>query len=244
MHKVVIVEDEELVRRGIVTAVNWASVDCEVVGEAGSGSEGVEVIRSSHPDIVVTDIRMRGMDGLEMIRKLREEGCEARFILLTAYSDFSYAQTAVKLGAADYLLKPFHDGELEAAVARIIEKSRVKAQSPLSDMANSKNRYVAEAAQFMASHLNDPDMSVGVVARQLGLSEGHLSHTFKKETGMTVSSYLTACRMEKAKELLSDCRIKVYEVAERVGYRDIAHFSSSFKKSVGVSPSEYQNSIQ
>lgn len=244
MHKVVIVEDEELVRRGIVTAVNWASVDCEVVGEAGSGSEGVEVIRSSHPDIVVTDIRMRGMDGLEMIRKLREEGCEARFILLTAYSDFSYAQTAVKLGAADYLLKPFHDGELEAAVARIIEKSRVKAQSPLSDMANSKNRYVAEAAQFMASHLNDPDMSVGAVARQLGLSEGHLSHTFKKETGMTVSSYLTACRMEKAKELLSDCRIKVYEVAERVGYRDIAHFSSSFKKSVGVSPSEYQNSIQ
>ena len=241
MYNVVIVEDEELVRRGIVTAVNWASVDCAVVGEAAGGTEGIAVIRSSHPDIVVTDIRMPGMDGLEMLRRLREEGCEAKFILLTAYSDFAYAQTAVKLGASDYLLKPFHDGELEAAVARIIEKSRSRAQAGLVDVVNIKNRYVTEAAQFMASHLNDPDMSVGAVARQLGLSEGHLSHLFKKETGMTVSSYLTSCRMEKAKELLSDCRSRVYEVAERVGYRDIAHFSSSFKKSVGVSPSEYQN---
>ena len=241
MFRVVIVEDEELVRRGIVTVVNWASVGCEVVGEAASGAEGVEVIRSSHPDIVVTDIRMPGMDGLEMMRRLREEGCRARFILLTAYSDFSYAQTAVKLGAADYLLKPFHDGELEAAVARILEKGRARADTGLEAATRSKNRYVAEAAQFMASHLNDPDMSVGAVARQLGLSEGHLSHLFKKETGCTVSSSLTACRMEKAKELLSDCRSRVYEVAERVGYRDIAHFSSSFKKAVGVSPSEYQN---
>ena len=124
MYNVVIVEDEELVRRGIVTAVNWASVDCAVVGEAAGGTEGIAVIRSSHPDIVVTDIRMPGMDGLEMLRRLREEGCEAKFILLTAYSDFAYAQTAVKLGASDYLLKPFHDGELEAAVARIIEKSQ------------------------------------------------------------------------------------------------------------------------
>ena len=187
MYNVVIVEDEELVRRGIVTAVNWASVDCAVVGEAACGTDGIAVIRSSHPDIVVTDIRMPGMDGLEMLRRLREEGCEAKFILLTAYSDFAYAQTAVKLGASDYLLKPFHDGELEAAVARIIEKSRSRAQAGLVDVANIKNRYVTEAAQFMASHLNDPDMSVGAVARQLGLSEGHLSHLFKKETGMTVA---------------------------------------------------------
>ena len=118
MLKVVVIEDEELVRRGIVMAVDWASVDCEGVGEASNGEAGLELIARERPDIVVTDIRMPRMDGLEMLRRLREEGCGASVILLTAYSDFTYAQSALKLGAVDYLLKPFHDGELEAAVQR------------------------------------------------------------------------------------------------------------------------------
>ena len=82
------------------------------------------------------------------------------------------------------------------------------------------------------------------VARSLGVSDGHLSHVFKKETSYTLSAYLTNYRMHKATELLRDCRVKVYEVAESVGYRDIAYFSSAFKKSVGMSPSEYQKRCQ
>lgn len=105
-------------------AVDWASVDCEVVGEASNGEAGLELIARERPDIVVTDIRMPRMDGLEMLRRLREEGCGASVILLTAYSDFTYAQSALKLGAVDYLLKPFHDGELEAAVQRISGRGR------------------------------------------------------------------------------------------------------------------------
>ena len=122
MLKVVVIEDEELVRRGIVMAVDWASVDCEVVGEASNGEAGLELIARERPDIVVTDIRMPRMDGLEMLRRLREEGCGASVILLTAYSDFTYAQSALKLGAVDYLLKPFHDGELEAAVGEEVAR--------------------------------------------------------------------------------------------------------------------------
>ena len=112
MLKVVVVEDEELVRRGIVLAVDWASVDCVVVGEASNGEEGLEVIRRYHPDLVITDIKMPKLDGIEMLRQLRAEGNDAYAIFLTAYSDFDYAQAAVRLGAVDYLLKPFQDGEL------------------------------------------------------------------------------------------------------------------------------------
>ena len=122
MKKVVIVEDEELVRRGIVQAVDWQSVDCVVAGEAADGAEGLEVIRREKPDIIVTDIKMPRMDGIEMLRRLRGEGNAAAVILLTAYSDFTYAQAAVKLGAVDYLLKPFHDGELEEAVERLADR--------------------------------------------------------------------------------------------------------------------------
>ena len=124
MLKVVVVEDEELVRKGIVLAVDWASVGCAVVGEAANGQEGLEVIARYRPDLIVTDIKMPRLDGLEMVRQLRAQGNRAYVILLTAYSDFSYAQAAVKLGAVDYLLKPFRDGELEAVVERIQRRER------------------------------------------------------------------------------------------------------------------------
>lgn len=242
MLKVVVIEDEELVRRGIVMAVDWASVDCEVVGEASNGEAGLELIARERPDIVVTDIRMPRMDGLEMLRRLREEGCGASVILLTAYSDFSYAQSALKLGAVDYLLKPFHDGELEAAVQRISSRGREQARPGDFAEISSKNRNVMQAIEYINANYNDPELNVSAVARSVELSEGHLSHIFKKETGYTLNSYITACRMHMAMHLLRERRSRVSEAAERVGYRDIAYFSSTFKKFTGKSPTEYQNS--
>lgn len=246
MMKVVVVEDEALVRRGIVLTVDWAGVDCAVVGEAADGMEGLEVIRESQPDLVVTDIKMPRLDGLEMVRQLREEGNRAHVIILTAYSDFSYAQAALKLGAVDFLLKPFQDGELEEAVTRL--KSRVGPSGPqapgLEVPEEGKSKYVMEALRYIAGHYNDPDISVSSVAWDLGISEGHLSHVFKKETSRTLGSYLTDYRIHMAMELLRDCRNKVYEVAEQVGYRDITYFSSTFKRVAGLSPSEYQKQSQ
>ena len=245
MKKVVIVEDEELVRQGIVQAVDWQSVDCVVAGEAADGAEGLEVIRRERPDIIVTDIKMPRMDGIEMLRRLRGEGNAAAVILLTAYSDFTYAQAAVKLGAVDYLLKPFHDGELEEAVERLADRGgqgpgRAAPEIP----SGAKSKYVMESLRYVSEHYAEPDMSIAQVAKSLGISEGHLSHVFKRETGRTLGSYVTDYRIQRAKELLRDCRSKVYEVAEAVGYRDITYFSAAFKKAAGVSPSEYQKQSQ
>lgn len=245
MKKVVIVEDEELVRRGIVQAVDWQSVDCVVAGEAADGVEGLEVIRRERPDIIVTDIKMPRMDGIEMLRRLRGEGNAAAVILLTAYSDFTYAQAAVKLGAVDYLLKPFHDGELEEAVERLADRGgHGPARAAPEIPSGAKSKYVMESLRYVSEHYAEPDMSIAQVAKSLGISEGHLSHVFKRETGRTLGSYVTDYRIQRAKELLRDCRSKVYEVAEAVGYRDITYFSAAFKKAAGVSPSEYQKQSQ
>ena len=98
-----------------------------------------------------------------------------------------------------------------------------------------------EAMDYIGKSCKDPGLSVGQVAAGLGLSEGHLSHLFKKETGLTVGSYLTRCRMQKAMALLKKGKLRVYEVAEAVGYKDITYFSGTFKKLTGMSPTEYQN---
>ena len=250
MLKVLVVDDETFVRNGIVLETDWTSLDCAVVAEAENGLEGIEAVHKYNPDIIISDIRMPKMDGISMLRTLREEGNKAEVIFLTAYSEFEYAQTALRLLAADYLLKPFEDGELEAAVDKIREKlKREQGENRRQDeekilslnlKPGDKSKYVMEAIAYISSHYSESNISVGTIAESLGISEGHLSHLFKKETDYTVMSYITRYRVRAAMKLLNNCRYKVYEVAEMVGYRDITYFSSTFKKIAGVSPSEYQ----
>ena len=244
MKKVVVVEDEALVRRGIVLTVDWASVDCVVVGEAENGQQGLALILEKQPELIVTDIRMPVIDGLEMLRLLRAEGSTARVIFLTAYSDFAYAQSALKLGAADYLLKPFRDGELESAVERLYRRDATPVPAASVPADGKRSKYVAQAIRYLEAHYGDADVGVGSVAEHVGVSEGHLSHLFKEETGQTIGAFLTQTRIRRAMALLRDCRSKVYLVAEQVGYRDITYFSATFKKIVGMNPSDYQKSAE
>ena len=242
MLKVVVVEDEELVRKGIVLTVDWAGAGCAVVGEAANGEEGLEVIRRYRPDLIVTDIRMPKLDGIEMLRRRREEGNRAHGVFHTAYSDFSYAQSALKLGAADYLLKPFRDQELTHAVARVCRKmeSAPAANTPAVKKEPEATGYVRQAMDYIAGHYADENISIATIAEHLCVSEGHLSHVFKKQTGMTVTNYLTKTRIDAAMALLQTGRVKVYEAAAAVGYKDVTYFSATFKKLTGLSPSEVE----
>ena len=152
----------------------------------------------------------------------------------------------------DFLLKPFHDGELEEAVTHLRRRMEAAPQeSPQAQPApmaglkkGDKSKYVMEAMSYIGDHFNDPNITVGTIAQSLGISEGHLSHLFKKETDYTLLNYLTRYRIHKSMELLRDCRRKIYEVAEQVGYKDITYFSATFKKVVGMSPSEYQDTCR
>ncbi|HQL35020.1 MAG TPA: response regulator [Bacillota bacterium] len=252
MLKVLVVDDEKLVRKGIVLGVDWPALGCMVVAEASNGLEGLEAAEKYNPDLIITDIKMPKMDGIEMLRRLRQINKDVYVIFLTAHSDFSYAQRAVKFSASDYLLKPFQDGELEETVLRIkkkITEERKQVDSNIKQFSvmlkkGDKSKYVMEAVDYIANHYNDRNLSIETIAESLGISGGHLSHIFKKETDYTIMSYITRYRIRTAMNMLSDCRHKVYEVAEMVGYRDITYFSSIFKKMVGLSPSEYQDRIR
>ena len=101
------------------------------------------------------------------------------------------------------------------------------------------SRYVRQATAYIREHYSDPDICVSEIAGALGISEGHLSHMFKKETGGTILFWMTRCRIREAIRLLKEGNMKTYEVAEAAGYRDISYFSSTFKRITGHSPSEY-----
>ncbi|NLK28129.1 MAG: response regulator [Clostridiales bacterium] len=253
MIRVVVVEDEAMVRRGIIQTLDWASIDCIVIGEASNGEQGMDLIRELRPELIITDVRMPRVDGVTMIKQLRSEGCKAKFILLTAYSDFGYAQSAIRAGASDYLLKPLKDGELEATIKRIFlsedkgnlpkpDKDLPPIQFQFNPRENVSNKFIIQALQYIKSHYQK-DITISLVADYLGISEGYLSRVFKKETGYTFTNYLTYYRIRSACMLLKNCRAKIYQVASDVGYPDTAYFSTLFKKLTGVSPSEYQDRI-
>lgn len=175
MIRVLMVDDEPLVRRGIVAGVDWAALGCEVVGEAQSGEEGLALARKLKPELIITDIRMPKMDGITMMNLLREEGCAAHCIVLTAHSDFEYARGALLFGADDYLLKPFRDQELTHAVARVCRKMQPLPAAPAQQEKEPEvSGYVRQAMDYIAAHYADRGHfhrgDRGASARQRGAS--------------------------------------------------------------------------
>ena len=121
MLKVVVVEDEELVRKGIVLTVDWAGAGCAVVGEAANGEEGLEVIRRYRPDLIVTDIRMPKLDGIEVCQRIREKS-NVPIIMLTAKGDDMDKILGLEYGADDYMTKPFNILEVKARIKTILRR--------------------------------------------------------------------------------------------------------------------------
>lgn len=250
MTRVMIVDDEKYVRMGIKNGTDWSLIDCEVVGEAANGKEGLELAKELKPDLVISDIKMPKMTGIEMAESLLEKYPETKIIFLTAYDEFEYARAAIRIGVSDYLLKPFDDGELEAAIQRLLhihpnsDAKSVRLEEeliPLADKKNISNKYVCNALEYIERNYSDSDFNITAMAEKLAVSEGHLSRLFKSETGVSINNYLTKYRIRRAMDLLKDVSAKVYEVADKVGYQDIAYFSNTFKKLVGKSPSDYQD---
>ena len=250
MLRVVLADDEKKVLLLMCKLIDWESLGFEIVGMASDGMHALEMIRDKQPHLLVTDIRMPGFDGIDLIRQAKQIQPGLHFIVVSGYAQFEYAQNALKYGVEGYLLKPLKDGELELVVRRIqgqeeaLESKAAKEQDMpvfrLNPVKNTKNKYVEQAVQLIREHFRE-DINISTVAGELEISEGYLSRVFKKETDYTFTSYLTRYRMKKAMSLLKDCRVKVYEVAEQVGYSDTAYFSAQFKKLIGISPSEYQD---
>lgn len=140
MFKVLIIDDEPIIRKGIRNIVNWANYGCEICGEAGDGLSGKEMIETMRPDIIITDIRMPEVDGLTMISEIKDIVPECEVIILTGYRDFDYAQEAVKLGAFDYLLKPTKIEELNAVISRAVKELKFKVDKA-SEMEKLKQIY-------------------------------------------------------------------------------------------------------
>lgn len=242
MLKVLLVEDEAIIRRGLMFSFDWAAAGCTVIGEASDGEEGVEKIRALAPDIVLTDVRMPILDGLAMLEATKEEfGYEA--VILSSYSEFSYAQRAISLGVKEYVLKPVDYDKLKGALEKAGDacsvRSEVAATPMLSSPANVTNPYTKRLLRRIETDYTKR-ISITELSAEFGVSHVYLQNKFKEDTGYTFHDYLTRYRMMQAMQFLRTGEKRIYEVAEMVGFQDYKYFTAVFKKYVGISPGKFR----
>ncbi len=245
MYRVILVDDERLIVRGLSTVVPWAELGCEVAGTAHDGAAGLELIRSLRPDIVLTDIRMPNMDGLTMLAAIRSEFPEIQMSVLTAYRDFEYARQAITLGVCRYLLKPSNLEELKEAIRQMVSRldamPQIREETDEESVKEAGNHLVKAALAYMKEHCTEQHLSLGEVADHVYVSQWHLSKLLNRETDQSFFDLLGSMRIAKAKKLLADPALRIHEIAEMAGFSDVAHFSRSFKKMTGCTPGEYRN---
>ena len=250
MYRVILVDDERIILDGLTRAVDWNRMGCEVVGTAVNGQEGLRLIRELRPDMLLTDIRMPNMDGLSMVAALRSEFPRLQIAVLTAFRDFEYAQTALNLGVCRYLLKPSRMEELYEAIRTMVD--RLEALPPLpedaepeddpADAGNSAGNFIVrQAMEYMEAHCAE-HLTLGDVAAHVYVSPWHLSKLLNRCLNQSFLDILGRLRMDRARILLANPELRVHAIAEQVGYSDVAHFSKSFKRFVGMTPGEYRDS--
>ena len=237
MKKLVIVDDEELIRQKLESLLDYSVLGLRLVAQAQDGSEGERLILAHQPDIVITDVVMPGKNGLEMMAGLQGK-TQAKFIILSGYQDFDYVREALRLGAADYVLKPVQAPELKRTLERVLE-----VQPQEEDDNRRYGEIVARVLSLVAEELPDPELSLkSLCSNFLFMNETYVSRLFQKRTGQKFSSYVTACRIQAAKTLLAaQPELSIGEVAERVGFGgDAKYFIEVFRKAVGVTPGKFR----
>lgn len=247
LYKVLLVDDEYLIRKLIRMSLDWESLGMEVVGEAGNAKEAMDLCMQLKPDIILTDICMPSKDGIDFAREVMEIFPSIHVAVITAHDDFNYAQRSINAGISGYILKPIKVEDLIEVTDRIktsIERDR-SAEYPLGKALQNHpgNPIIVAAMEMIQNGISDENLNIGKVASSLFVSPGHLGRLFKSEINMTFLEYLTELRLELAKQLLRDTQLHAYEVAEKVGIGNPHYFGLLFKKNTGITISEFRKGM-
>lgn len=261
MINLLIAEDEAIEREALQKIVARGLPEAQVSGEAANGREAIRLAGELAPDIILMDVKMPGIGGIEAVKTIRKAHPHIKFVVVSAYDTFEYAQELMREGVKEYLLKPTKKEEIIHTLGRVIREIRQeqskrhqagsssRIDSPASsadegtwynDRAHSLLR---EAMDYMAHHFQE-SITLKDTAAHVDLNPYYFSKLFKETRGMTFIAYLTELRVQRAKELLASSHLSQKEICYETGYHDPNYFSRVFKKNTGYSPSEYRAARQ
>ncbi|WHX49963.1 response regulator [Paenibacillus woosongensis] len=269
---ILVVDDEYNTRMGVsYTLQQWGDGKIDIAA-AENGQQALNMLREREYDLLITDIRMPLMTGIELLEALRREKNEIAAVLLTGFAEFEYAQQGLRLGAIDYLLKPVQQSELIKMAEKALNKARLAkerrkrlqqhfGQLELSEAVaangwqgqtsqnqdplslHTSNEYVIKAVQYIDEHISDV-LTIKDVAQQVHLNPSYFSVLFKEEAGVTFIDYVTRLRMKKAKELLEGSSLSLDAISEQIGLQTTSYFIRMFKRFENMTPKQYRDQMK
>lgn len=238
MLKLLIVDDEYYTCEGIKRAINWEKYNVEIAGVASDGRAAIEIVENSHIDIIITDIKMRGMNGLDMSETLRKNGYTGQIIIMSGYQYFEYAQRAIESNVKRYLVKPIDFEELEEVIRQISEEY-AKTQVKYNVKQGVGRQIIVEIMEYIDENYGE-DIQLSAIATKYYRDVTYVSKLFKEYTGINYTDYLMNKRVEEAKKLLLSTDLPVEELANKVGYNNVIYFRKVFKAKTNMSPGQYR----
>jgi two-component system response regulator YesN len=233
-YKTIIVEDEKRIREGLKILVDWNALGFVIAGECENGVDAVKMLMGGGCDLLVCDIRLPGMTGLDVLKELRESGAGCKAIVISGYADFDYAKTAIDYGVKKYLVKPVNEMELAEtlAVIRAELDGERNAETPvLSGLEAAVMRYIEK--NYMH------DISIRKVSEELGYNSCYIGRAFLRKAGMPMRDYISMVRVKMASKLLLQGDMKTQDIAFEVGFRDLNKFYREFKRFRNTTPKKY-----
>lgn len=247
MWKVLLVEDETFVRESVKEIIHWEEMGFTLVGEASNGMEALPMIKNDPPDLVLCDIVMPQMDGLELLQETRKAGIASKFVMLTCIGDFESMRRAMEYGASNYILKlSMSVKDLRETLVKVsneLSAKRSPAEGPVSLAAASREKITHPEVNKIIDYIEqnyDQDITLKSLARYVMMGENYVSALFKKKTGDTLIHYLHRTRVEKAIELLTTTDLPINRICQNVGFMNDNYFIKIFKRMTGMTPSQYR----
>ena len=250
MYRILLVEDDEALRYVYAHMHAWQENGGCLAAQAVNGKQALEQLDKERFDIIVTDIRMLFVDGLELLRELRRRGIQTPVILVSSYGEFEYAREGLVLGAFDYIVKPFREEQLNAVLSRASQSlsahtgeasqyALVRETFETLGIPVQEDSFVHTLAAFLAAYLNGM-ITMEQAAEHLGLSKDYFGKQCRSHTGMAFGALYNQVRVAYARQLLRESTDKAGEISERLGFASPDYFTRIFKEITGCTPSAYR----
>lgn len=247
MYALVIVEDEKMEREALVRIVPWNELGFRVSGIFRDGKECLEYLQKNTPDVILTDIKMTSVSGIDIAQYVTERELPTQIVFMSGHKEFEYAQKAVEFGVVHYLVKPMPLPRIKEVFQGVRKKldgkrTEVSFASPVAESNTKYGKSIDRVMQYIRQHYNE-DISLNTIAEKLYLNPGYVSRMLKEKTGKNYTDIVAGIRIERAVWLLENTNMYVYEIAEQVGYQNLKYFYRIFNKITGKAPNDYREGL-